>query len=852
MPVLPRLASLAVAATASVLAVAPPAGVVVTQTGGSVIDGSGVYSDWGLAQAHWAHGLEAYSLTDKGDVANAEWGIADYATQGSLIGEKLVSQGGASQRALVRSWLLKLPVQKDGKAWGTEEGPYHMGGQGALEGNAEAILLARAHAAHSGEAAVFTSVPERLVCYVPAGSTTPVLANAAAQAGLDSAACGVSPGALPAAYPSAQLYPEWPAAPGTVVTQFFTLAADGKANTESLTIPAPFTSLSLALTPQGGGAPWATTVLVADAATGAVVGRTTVTGGNFAAWTSVPVSSGGGPAPAPAGTYIVLVYANDKPSPPAVGEGAGFTQLGWLTNAFPSSPGGSGQMTYANSSATLVPADAAPQTLAQRLAAVMQWQLNASLLPDGSAYDVLVVRDPRYRGTGDVGVNSASSYYDLYRMGFAGAYISLRYLESLVAYADMQAAGLLPSDCGTGVPQPCVPAATISAATTQVRAAIGTRFGVPGTGAFVSWVSCNCTDAATGLLACDVRGIVNGSVGGGGSGGGGGIRGSGSGARVGPGYPGASQACGDAAGGMAVVDLHFLPAQARAVTLGVAPAGDTAADVSGAYAAMVSALRLTDGQFRTNGRGFEDPAVGPRLWLAFDRWKYTDSNGFAVREAQQTGDWHIFSPAAGGDGNGNFGLQEENGGALLSTNVFVFEAAADAAPGSSLGLFADFRAEVVNIAAIGAQLAAHNTSTPLLPGNRPFLRVPMTSPLIRQLCENPRGGAGTPDWWGELECGYYKTVTFDLPEDGLTLYSYAKGALGLRVAASGALSVGRPPTPLPVPGSVTIAVPAGWDAAAVAGIAVNGLNAGILRNVSVTASLAAGGGSLTVTAAVAG
>jgi hypothetical protein len=180
-----------VAATASALAVAPPAGVVVTQTGGSVIDGSGVYSDWGLAQAHWAHGLEAYSLTDKGDVANAEWGIADYATQGSLIGEKLVSQGGASQRALVRSWLLKL--QRDGKAWGTEEGPYHMGGQGALEGNAEAILLARAHAAHSGEAAVFTSVPERLVCYVPAGSTTPVLANLAAQAGLDSTACGVNP-----------------------------------------------------------------------------------------------------------------------------------------------------------------------------------------------------------------------------------------------------------------------------------------------------------------------------------------------------------------------------------------------------------------------------------------------------------------------------------------------------------------------------------------------------------------------------------------------------------------------------------------------------------------------------------
>lgn len=53
-------------------------------------------------------------------------------------------------------------------------------------------------------------------------------------------------------------------------------------------------------------------------------------------------------------------------------------------------------------------------------------------------------------GTLEDGVATGNSYYDLLRMGFASSYMNLRGLEAVMAYAELQAAGFVPSECPSG------------------------------------------------------------------------------------------------------------------------------------------------------------------------------------------------------------------------------------------------------------------------------------------------------------------------------------------------------------------------------------------------------------------
>jgi hypothetical protein len=107
--------------------------------------------------------------------------------------------------------------------------------------------------------------------------------------------------------------------------------------------------------------------------------------------------------------------------------------------------------------------------------------------------------------------------------------------------------------------------------------------------------------------------------------------------------------------------------------------------------------------------------------------------------------------------------------------------------------------------------------------------------------------------WGELECDYYKSITSDLPEGSLGLFSFAKGAMGLWVSANGVVTIGGLGTGgrvLPIPGSMSIPTPAGWDASSVSSIVVNGLSAGAKRNITLTATLQSGGATINVVATV--
>ncbi len=804
------------AATSSAFA---QSGVVIQQTSGTIVDSTQVWANFSLGgpNGFFTQRGQSHAISDTGEFSEEQWGIADYATQGSLIGQKLVSLGGDSQRATVRGWLEKVVIGTDGRAFGTEEGEYHMGGQGAFEGNAEVILLAHTFAAHTGDAAVFTTVPERLVCFTPAtgGAPQPVGRN-----NFPASLCQQQPATILYNQDSqAPLFSEWPIPATLVHAGSEVICANGKATTQTVVVPQSFSSLSIALVAQSNGNIWPSHVWLVNAQTGATVYSMGLTDSNaLQSWVQITP-----PSPQPAGTYTIMLSMDSSPTiesfkpgqgsraerhKPLKSQGYSGTAPGWVTNPYPSnttsSAGsvvlGAGQLVFTNDTSTFAYSNVRTWSLAQKLARAMQWQLDLSL----GGTDILLITDPLYAGTATHGLNSGSSYYDLFRMGWAASYINMRYLESLIAYADLQSAGLIPSTCGPSDGPWCIPAAVINATIPQIKYAIEYRFGIAGSGSFIDWAGCGCTGVVNGstVLSCSRDDLVNGSV-----------------------SPSAS--CSN----VQIVDIEFLPGQALAVKLGLTPLGSAFGTVIDTFQAMINAMRIEPG-YRTNNIGFED--AGTAYWLAYDRWADIDAQGFAVREWNQTGDWMLFPPSDHGDGNGNFGLQEENGGVLLSTTVFVQEAAANGAA-VNIPMFEVWAATVSAMSGIGTQLAAKDSTYPLLPNDRAALRVPMESTLVSYLCAVPRGpSANTTDPWGGTECSYYKSVTYALPENGLLVYNIVRGLLQLNINAAGQLSVSG--VALTVPSASTVPMPPAFDSS-IASITVNGLNVGAQRNVTLVATV---------------
>jgi hypothetical protein len=253
--------------------------------------------------------------------------------------------------------------------------------------------------------------------------------------------------------------------------------------------------------------------------------------------------------------------------------------------------------------------------------------------------------------------------------------------------------------------------------------------------------------------------------------------------------------------------------------------------------------RRVPGEFASNTVPIE--AVTPNVWRAADGWSYKDAEGFALRLPNQTGDWHLFRE---GDGNGNYALQEENGGRLLSTTAFLFEAGVDP------DMLDDWSSLVQRLEALLGELQAAGSGSgppspppPLLPGQQLYLRTPMVSELVQALCTQVRPGANvTLDRWGTTVCSRYKSVTYDLPESGAFVFAFASGLLDLEVpvpVASGATPALRiHGTVVPVPCAMC-AIPLPLKAATrwppgLAQLTVAGLNVGRLRNVSLDCQVA--------------
>lgn len=254
------------------------------------------------------------------------------------------------------------------------------------------------------------------------------------------------------------------------------------------------------------------------------------------------------------------------------------------------------------------------------------------------------------------------------------------------------------------------------------------------------------------------------------------------------------------------------------------------------------------GWWHTNLYPLEDS--GARTTIAANNWKLTDSEGYAVRSEEETGDWHMFAPASvkAGDapGYGNWGSQAENGGRFFTTSAMVWEAVgAPWAPYPTM--LAEWKRVVNNLVSVGAQIAANDTRTPLLAGDPHFLSLPVTDPLVNYLCAKVRAQFNFPnvtDLWGHHLCEYYQDLGWGTPENGVALYSFAKGLLGVRVSPGGKLAVlgaSSVVSPRMQPWVAKAQLPAGWPST-ISRVSVNFLTVG---GASVDVSCAAAGPLLT-------
>jgi len=442
-------------------------------------------------------------------------------------------------------------------------------------------------------------------------------------------------------------------------------------------------------------------------------------------WQSVNVSAGADwtelrlrSAPLPAGEYRLELWpCGDGGRSQSV-----FTSPAWVSSLGAASAAG-GSMTFAPGTQIGKAATEMLPSLGQRLSAAMAWQ--RSLARKGGR-GVLVLKEAQWRGVGADDVGASGAMWDLLRAGYLDSYLNVRYLQSIRAMLDLQTAKLT---------KQVVAEADLHFA----KADFVDVFGTNASTSYISWIGCD---------------------------------------RV----SGNSSDCGGADGArfLKPVGVGFLPSLASAAYLDVRSEGPGAA--GDRFAPIRDLARNVSGRFRTNTIPVEE--VNVTLWRASSKWKHRDAAGFARRANGSGGDWQIFgSDAAAQDGYGQFGLTEENGGIIAATSGFVFKT------GPYPELWTDFKGAsgAMAAAALQLQLGAAGTRTPLLADQREYQRSPINNDLVKDLCMEarrlePRGPeTNKADRWGEHWCGYYKSVSWNLPGAGAFAFAFVQGMLHLEI-----------------------------------------------------------------------
>ena len=746
-------------------------GTIIVTTPHTSLDATNYVFDAGLAATRLDRNA-SYALADDARFARTTWDCAARGTQGGVVTEKVLSPGSPAEFQLVRTGILNTPQMRDGEVFSTEAQRHHAQKDGKFEANAEHVLGALAWAKHGG-LAPFDEVADRIVCAESATNGDRTLVGGGAGGVLSDADCAAGASALEEKHPlHTHATPTNGASVQSTTTPGCQVNATGSALFEVLSVGTSFDSLLLPIRPyRASVGVWSATALLfrADTASGARLGAP-LASRTFNVSTATWVRLFSSPARHAPGRHRMELWPANISAGTAGEKQSLFDSPGWTSSTTASASNSSGlgfggSLTFEPTSRVGGAFNAVRSTLAQRVVAAMEWQLRLATLPNG-ILDVLTTHEPHWRGVGDDDVGSAGATWDLIRSGCKDAYINARFLCSLEAALELQAAGAVEHSSLTAAVVRAAKAAFVRTFGNSIRA--GTN-----SSSCLSWIACDRTDST----GCSSSSILS-----------------------------SSSSSDPVAAGELRVDIGFTPTLALAAALDVRGEGFGAA--LGRFDTARDAARSVPGRFRTNTISIE--FVNVTLWRASSGWTRRSANGFAVRAADAGGDWHIFDPAAGpADGHGQFGNTEENGGVILATTALVFRAGVHP---KVWALFSEM-ARAVMAGALQLNKGANGTSTPLMAASREHLRRPITQRgLVQHLCAARRGEAtaltGHPDRWGEHWCNHYKSVSWNLPGAGSFVYAFARGLLRLDVAiAAGTLVVHGIPIPFGHQAATAVPVP---------------------------------------------
>jgi hypothetical protein len=678
-----------------------------------------------------------FALSDETPVVRKTWDEPVYGTQGSLIARKLLSFGTDDDVRKVRESLLTASINEDGFVDGALSKRWHLGEKKAtIESNAEYVLMARDYLAHTDDVSLFHAPISRIVCI--RGGNAP-WTSVVHQTGF-SFDCGRIQNDYTSNNTSV-FYERLRESSHGADEDMGSFTNPGRILGQVFEATSTFDQIRIPLAKHNpptrpfriylvkSGAPAVINEVINPEENPAVLDK---------GWLALNFAEQG------PGIYNIELHPVSNVSDDLSARLKSYWHsIAWLTDVGSHVKGGATTKLYWND--PYIPSQS--WTVASKVEAALNWALRRS--QSTGRLGIFINPLSRLRGTGQVGVSS-SSYYDLLKSGYKDSYVILRYLEALSAYADVQAAGVV---------RPQITEADIA----NVKSDFIRQMVDPSTGNVVSWIGCSMyQDELTPL--CDPGSVSDGQ------------------------HP---------------YDVGFVPAQALAARLlnddGSHPHIAARLSDQRTRARMYSADGTTavKGLFRTNTIPVEEVTAG--IWDANSTWNeetmigdYPNGVFYSAydRSHPDHSDWHMFK---NGLGNGNFGNQEENGGALLSTTSFLFEA------GPYPEMYDDFKSFVSKMNLVSAWVARPGAGHDVA-AFQGYLRKQMTDQRVRELCArprtNPRGGKLSDlkaDPLGKTICDYYKSVSYHLPESGAVAHSFVVGLLKLRLSVSSGASIyGQP------------------------------------------------------------
>jgi hypothetical protein len=634
-----------------------------------------------------------FGLSDEGLYARKTWDTYVYGAQGSLIAKKLLAFGTTSDLRYVRNSLVVAPVQQSSGFGGIVDSTPgvlgHLGEKYSIESNAELVIMARDYLLHSGDTASFRAPTSRVTCYRRHNGGL-VSVHRQYWQGFD---CNGSPSQNQAAAFVERTHAGYTAGTGLVnpargLGQLFTSHENfvslrfGVQMTQS-----PAEPVRLIVRDNSSSVTRLDKTIQCPSSDPLVTCPSVGDG-----WLEVSFGS-----TFPPGNYNVEIL----PLTSNRTQDSYWYSLGWWGEVDAGTWGGATTKIYPQTTDPNTVA-AKSWSMAEKIEFAMNWALSQSWR--NNAFGIFISPFAMNRGTTETSSRS-STYYDNFKSGYKDSYVNALYLKAMVAYAELNQAGLVRSQFA-----PADIASVAQDITGQLSANTG------GNGALMSWIDAQGNNRWLGLLV----------------------------------------------------------PHAIAATLPMTQP----TQIQNVYDTLRNQSRIKSGYFRTNVIPVEQ--TSPLFWDAHRTWSSTTTvngiSGFASWVSNQTGDWHIFG---NGIGNGNFGLQENNGGVLLSTTGFTFAA------GPYPEMFQDYKGLVTSLDRIGDAVVAGTFNAYA----DPDARKPITNAQVFTFCSNARPGLGQSlDYQSAMFCGFYKDITYNLPEGGVFPSAFVEGLLRLKVAPNGSVT----------------------------------------------------------------